>query len=164
MSTARRTRAPKGVESFGPEIFEALIEGSKREIILELPYKKAVAFRQRMNSLRAAMRESGHEKSKIVAQTTIRILWGKDAGYDNDTAEKRSSQNVRAPISKMTPSKLVISPADSEFSEALRKAGVTIKPLGTDAPATVPVDAPARDIGSDILQRFLAGEDNATDK
>lgn len=158
-----RTRTPKGVESFGPEVFEALIEGSKREIILELPYKKAIAFRQRANSLRSAMRAAGHEKYKIVAQTTLRILWGKEAGYD-ETPEKRSSQNVRFPVSKLIPAKLIISPADNEFGEALRKAGVTIKPLDSD-PIVSEHKEPTSDLGSDILQQFLDKEaSNAADK
>lgn len=155
MPVQHRARTPRGVESFGPEVFEALIEGSKREIVLELPYKKAVAFRQRANSLRAAMREAGHEKYKIVAQTTLRIVWGRDAGYD-ETAEKRSSQNVRFPVSKLVPAKLIISPADNEFGEALRKAGVTIKPLGADP--IVETTSPEPEIGSDILEQYLFKE------
>lgn len=158
-----RTRAPKSIESFGPEIFEALIEGSKREIVLELPYKKAVAFRQRANALRAAMREAGHEKAKIVAQTTLKIVWGKEAGFE-ETLEKRNTQNVRFPISKTTPAKLIICPADAEFGDALRKAGVELRPLSAKPETSDPSTPPEDDFGDDILNQFLKGELNASDK
>lgn len=146
-----KTRAPKSVESFGPEIFEALIEGSKREIVLELPYKKAVSFRQRANMLRAAMREIGHEKYKVVAQTTLRIMWGKEAGYE-DVPEKKNTQNVRSPVVKSTPAKLIISPADSEFGEALKKAGVEIKPLSIEDKTS---GTEPKDFGDDVLEQFM---------
>lgn len=155
MPNAPKTRPSKDVSSFGPEIFEALIEGSKREIVLELPYRKAVFFRQRANSLRAAMRAAGHEKSSIVAQTTLRILWGHEAGYE-DVPEKKSPQGVRFPINKMAPAKLVITPADKEFSEALKKAGVTIRPLTEDtSPSPKTHIEPT---GYDILERFMIGD------
>lgn len=144
-------RPAKSVESFGPEIFEALIEGSKRAITLELPYKKAIAFRQRANMLRAAMRETQHEKYKVVAQTTLRVIWGKEAGYA-ETPEAKNTQNVRFPVNKTVPAKLVISPADSEFGDALRAAGVDIKPLSTEATPETPE---AKPFGDDILEQFM---------
>lgn len=125
------TRAPKPVESFGPEILQALIEGSKREIILDLPYRKAVFWRQRINALRAEMRRQGHSLYKVVSQATVTVRWGKDAGLEEVT-ERKSSTNVRFPANKEVPAKLIITPADKELGEALKKAGVELKTLTPD--------------------------------
>lgn len=148
MPRANRTHKP--IESFGPEVLQGLIEGSKREVILELPYRKAVFFRQRANALRAEMRRQSHELYRVVSQATLRILWGKEAGYD-EALEKKSSTNVRFPVNKETPAKLIISPADKEFTEALKKAGVELPPPPTDPlPNT---ESP--DEGTDILEHYL---------
>jgi hypothetical protein len=125
------TRASKPVESFGPEVLQALIEGSKREIVLELPYRKAAFFRQRVNALRAEMRKQNHQLYPVVSQATIRVIWGEEAGFP-PTQERRSSTNVRFPADKNTKVKLIIAPADSEFAEALKRAGVEVKPFSPD--------------------------------
>ena len=156
-------RAPKTVESFGPEIFEALITGSQREIVLELPYKKAVMFRQRANSLRAAMQKSNHPQYKIVAQTTLRIIWGLEAGYA-EIPERRNTQNVRSPANRIAPAKFIISPADSEFSEALRKAGVTIRPLSSVEPLKPSPPKEEAPLFNDILEQLMTEKPDATDK
>lgn len=152
----RATRMPKPVSSFGPEILQALIEGSKREIVLPLPYRKAVFFRQRVNALRAEMRRQNHELLGVVSQTTVRILWGEDAGLP-PVPEKKSSTNVRHPTDKNVKVHLIISPADKEFSEALKAAGVEVKPI---APDTVPNTGSTEPV-EDILANYLKEEPNA---
>jgi hypothetical protein len=154
----RATRAPKPVESFGPEVLQALIEGSKREIVLELPYRKAVFFRQRVNALRAEMRRQNHEMYKIVSQATVRILWGADAELP-DVPERRSLTNVRFPMNKNIPAKLVITPADKEFGEALKRAGVEVKPLTPDPIPNTRTTEPSED----ILESYLKEEPHAAD-
>lgn len=145
-------RAPKPVESFGPEVLQALLEGSKREIVLLLPYREAVQHRARMNSLRAAMQRSGHEMYRIVSQTTIRVVWGEDAGLD-PIPEKKSSTNVRVPLSKNAPAKLIISPADKKLGEALKKAGVTVPDFNPDpVPNTGSPEATTESILADYLK------------
>jgi len=85
----------------------------------------------------------------LLAQTTLRIAWGKEAGYEQ-TPEKRNTQNVRFPVNRATPAKLIISPADSEFGDALKKAGITLRPLSpvSEGPSAKPVM-------DDILEQFL---------
>jgi hypothetical protein len=155
----RATRLPKPVESFGPEILQALIDGSKREITVELPYRRAVLFRSRVNSLRAAMRQTKHELYPVVSQATVRILWGEDAGM-TPVVEKKSSTNVRFPANKNTIVKLVITPADAEFGDALKKAGVEVKPLSPDP---VP-NTGTGETSEDILANYLREEPPATVK
>lgn len=157
--TRSTTRAPKPVESFGAEVLQALIEGSKREITLKLPYRKAAFFRQRVNALRAEMRRQNHVMYPVVSQATVRILWGEDAGMET-IAEKKSSTNVRFPLNKDSIVKLVISPADKEFGDALREAGVEVKPLSPDP---VPNTETPSDM-SNILSEYLKEEPNAADQ
>lgn len=153
----RAARTPKPVESFGPELFQALIEGSKKEIVLELPYRKAVHFRQRINSLRSAMQRQNHVMYTAVSQATVHVLWGEDAGF-NAVPETKSSTNVRFPVNKNTPAKLTITPADSELAAALKKAGVEVRPLSPDpVPNTGTPDAEP-----DILETLMKETPNAT--
>jgi hypothetical protein len=154
----RANRTPKPIESFGPEVLQGLIEGSKRELILELPYRKAVFFRQRANALRAEMRRQNHDLYRVVSQATLRIVWGTEAGYD-ETPERKSQTNVRFPINKNTPAKLIITPADKEFGEALEKAGVKLPPVPVDP---VP-NTEGPDTGTDILESYLKEEPHAAD-
>jgi hypothetical protein len=151
-------RSPKPVESFGPEVLQALIEGSKREIILELPFRKAVFFRQRINALRAEMRRQDHKLYPVVSQATVRILWGEDAGYDK-VSEHKSSTGVRHPVNRDAPVKLKITPADAEFGEALKKAGVEVKTLNTDVPITE-----SDETVEDVLANYLKEEPNAANQ
>lgn len=145
MPTRARGRAPKPIESFGPEILQALIEGSKREINITLPYRKAVYFRSRVNALRYEMRAQKHHLYPVVSQATVRIVW------DKDVTEKKSPTNVRFPANKDTSVKLIISPADAEFSEALKAAGIEVKPLDTELlPNTETAESTA-----DVLSEYL---------
>lgn len=147
----RTTRPPKTIESFGPEVLQGLIEGSKREITLELPYRKAAFFRQRANALRAAMRAQKHTMYPAVSQATIRIIWGEEAGLDK-IPETKSEKGVRAPANRNERVKLVISPADSEFGEALKQAGVEVKPLSLHPPPNTGSTTPVEDVLADYLK------------
>lgn len=144
------TRPAKPIDSFGPEIFQALVEGSKREITVDLPYRQAVAFRQRANQLRAEMRRQGHEMYKVVSGTTLRVVWGEEAGLA-PVKQRKTSKNVSFPESKNAPAKLIISPADKQFGEALRKAGVSLEPLSIPKPTQSPASTPSVDNEPDVL-------------
>lgn len=150
---SRAARPPKPIESFGPELLQALIDGSKKEITLDLTYRQAVYYRQRMNALRAEMRRQNHQLYPLVSQATIRVVWGEDAGLPA-VDEKKSSTNVRFPSNKSTPSKLVISPPDASLGAALKKAGVEVRPL---APDSVP-NTGTQDVGDDVLESYLREE------
>lgn len=136
------SRAPKAVESFGPEIMAALVQGATKRIVLQVPYRKAVHFRQRANALRAAMRNTNHTMYSAISQTTITITW------PPSTVEEKSSRGVRRPKDPNTPCTLTIAPADSEFTDALTSAGVTIVP-----PKPSPDTGPG--IGDDILSDYV---------
>lgn len=151
------TRTPRPVESFGAEVMQALIEGSKKRIVLTLPYRKAVFFRQRVNQLRVAMRDMKppHSLYKVVSTTSLSIEW------DANTETKKNVKNVRRPASMDAPVRLIISPADSEFGDALRKAGVTIKPL-TEDPIVVPPPiehTPSPKAEGDVLAEYVRDEE-----
>lgn len=140
-------RSPRPVESFGPEIFQALIEGAKRKITLELPYRKAVYFRLRANQLRNQMRLLSHPQYSVVSQTRITIAW------PPSTPVRQTSKRVSIPLDVETPCTLTIAPSDSEFTEALARAGVNVPQLtNDDSPTTAPQGGESTE---DILASFL---------
>lgn len=107
--------------TFGPEILNALIEGSRREVIIELPYAEAVVLRQRMHQLRARMREDKHPLSDIVSAARVTMRWSPDI------ATSTSRKGVRYPTDNQSLIELVIRPQDSTFRKALEKAGITVE-------------------------------------
>jgi hypothetical protein len=118
-------RPPKPIESFGPEIFQALIEGAKRKVEFDLPYRKAVHFRQRVNQLRNQMRLQKHEHYAMASQARITITW------PDDTPCNKSANGIRSPKDINTPVHVTIAPADAEFAGILEKAGVKVPELNT---------------------------------
>jgi hypothetical protein len=140
---ARNPRPPKPIESFGPELFQALLDGSKREVKFQLPYRKAVHFRQRINQLRAAMRDLKHEHYPLASQAKITISW------PDNTETSKSSRNVRFPKDMNTICDVVIMPSDSEFNDVLKSAGVNIKPLDPPTTPSTPI------VEEDILASYV---------
>lgn len=135
------TKPQETLTSYSPEIFQALIEGAKRKIELNLPYNQAAYFRHRAHRLRHQMRLQNHEHAATVAQAKITITW------PPTTPIRRTKRNVAFPVDISTPCTLTIAPADSEFTEALAKAGVTVTPLTPDLNSTPHTE--------DILAEFL---------
>ena|SRR5258706_9934156 len=125
---AKTPKTPTPIESFGPELLNALIEGSKREIRIPTTYKAAVKFRQRCHQLRTRMREDKHPMYSTAARTRITILYGKAAGL-TPVDELQNSKKVKYPKDPGVPALLVIAPHDSEFTKALEDAGIGVKPL-----------------------------------
>jgi hypothetical protein len=121
---------PPPIESFGPELIAALTEGAKARFEVPLPYNSAVKFRQRIYSLRNAMRLSGHPHYFAVSRTRVQIIWPKE------TPIHRSSKGVTWPRDPQALCLLVISPYDSEFADALAKSGIKPQDLDSD-----PLDA-----------------------
>lgn len=125
-------RSSTPIESFGPEVLNALIEGSKRRLEVSLPYRQCLALRQRMHKLRALMARERHPLHRAVSRTRIQIVWGKKAGFPSDVPENVSSKNVAQPKDLGTPAKLILAPHDSEYQEALIKAGISVEQLTHD--------------------------------
>lgn len=137
-------RSPTPVESFGPELLAALIAGSKSKFEIALPYSTAVKFRQRIYQLRFAMRMANHPQSSMVSRTRIQITW------PEGTETKSNIKKVHWPKDPETPCKLIISPYDSEFADALGKAGIKTVELQGDPLLDGSVTNPAlKDYGVD---------------
>lgn len=112
-----RAKAPRPVESFGPEILSALMRGATEGLEFRTSYATAIRFRLRVHQLRESMRRSGHEKYELVCRVRVSIKW------PNETpVTKLGRHNV--PDDRSVECIVTLSPNDSEFSELLQAAGV----------------------------------------
>jgi len=126
------------VESFGPELMTALLEGSKaRFVIPGLSYRNCVKFRQRIYQLRKAMIDAKHEAVTSVARTRIQIVW------PQDTPTHKSRKGLKWPTDRSTICDLIISPHDSEFADALKRAGIKSPDLIDDVLETPKTSSPS---------------------
>lgn len=137
------SRPPKPVESFGPELLRALLEGAKRKVEVKLPHNKAVHLRQRINALRTSMRRSNHVQYPLVSQCRVTISW------PPETPTVQSSRGVRWPKDPYAEVVVTIAPNDSEFRDVLASAGVVVDP-GDILTSHTPSSAE-----DDILAEFL---------
>lgn len=124
-----RPKSKLPVESFGPELLQALMAGALGEVKLKMPYGRAARFRQRIYQLRHAMRQAGHEKYELCSRVRISIVWSDGSGIDTHARPDRGREAL-----------VVLSPHDSEFSSALLDAG-----LGISLPSAPPIEAPSLD-------------------
>lgn len=133
------------VVSFGPELMAALVQGSKDEKIVSMPYKEAVVARARMHSLRAAMRKEKHPLADIVAIAKVTIRWGPEV------ATSTSRKGVKYPTDNNSIVDLVISPRDSTFRKAFEKAGIKV-----EQPEATPV-LPESEVetADQVLEHFI---------
>jgi len=123
------------IESFGPELMAALLAGSKGEHKLQLPYRSAIKFRQRVYQLRRAIQDAKHPEAAAVAKTRVLIKW------PESTATYTSKKKVSWPQDPKTICDVIIAPYDSEFSAALKASGIEAKELDDDVlqtPAPTP--------------------------
>ena len=142
-----RTRNP--IESFGPEILATLLKGSRETVTIPTTYRRGVTLRQRLYQLRTIMQKQNHELWPIVAKAKVVLEWGTKAGLD-PVEDIYNSRKVPRPVDSDVPAILTIRPHDSEFADALLKAGVEASPLSSD---------PLRDHdSSDILETFAPKE------
>jgi hypothetical protein len=118
------TRPPSKtpIESFGSELFTALIEGSKRKIEIQTTYRTAVKIRLRVHQLRARMREESHPLYSVAARTRVTISWA-------NTIEVTSHTKAKFPKDLNAPVTLTFAPQDSEYGDIFKKAGVTVVPV-----------------------------------
>lgn len=115
-------RPPTPIESFGSELFHALIQGSQQRFELPaIPYREAVKFRHRCHQLRHRMRLDGHPLAAVAAKTRLSIEWD-HSKIDTLFNKKR----VAYPRDANAPVTLVIEPHDSEFRDALKAAGIDV--------------------------------------
>ena len=111
------------IESFGAELFNALIEGSKRTISLQTTYRNAIVLRLRVHRLRHRMQEENHPLYPIAAKTKISISW------PPNTEVITTSKHIKYPKSSSAPVTLTFAPHNSEFANLLKAAGVNITPI-----------------------------------
>lgn len=132
--TKKRSHLP--VISFGPELFEALIRGSKERVeIGPMPYRVALKLQYRINHLRAAMQTETHEHATLVLRARTSITWS------SDTPISVSRNRVRVPIDRNAPCVVIVEPHDSEFGDLLRNAGIApeVVELSSDPLADFPI-------------------------
>lgn len=123
------------VESFGPELLAALLSAATGSLPpVTLPYNKAVRFRQRLYQLRNAMRKAKHEKYHLVCRVRITIEW------DGKVETMKAGEHY-VPVDKRAPCRVTLTPNDSEFSSALKAAGLDTS-LGADPVAEVALSQP----------------------
>jgi hypothetical protein len=145
---------PRPIESFGRDLMAALLEGAKRPVHLQLPYKKAVHFTQRVNFMRREMERQKHPEYPAASQAKLTISW------PEGTEVQRSSRGVASPVNKQVECTVTIAPADSEFGDAIRKAGVQVKDLSSDPLAETPAEGKVNespDPFDDILASYVKG-------
>lgn len=113
--TAPKTKFP--IESFGPELMQALLEGGRNRLVIPFPgadgagKRKAHTFQQRIHMLRQRMREERHPQYPLAARVRVSLLWGAKAAEAGAPAEWRAD-----PKGKLG-AYIVIQPRDSEFNE-----------------------------------------------
>lgn len=144
-----KTKAPRPVESFGPEILAALLRGATEPLTLDMSYKMGIRFRLRIHQLREAMRRQAHEKYELVARVRVSIEWP-----DGTALEKQGRYWV--PRDRNTKCRITLKPNDAEFAAALSAAG--IDPLSgvtsSDLP-TEPAERPRHSTPVSTLEDML---------
>lgn len=123
-------KAPRPVESFGPELLAALLKGATEEVHVPMTWRQAIRFRQRVHQMREAMRRTSHPKYELCTKVRISI------DFPPDTPTTKSGRHL-VPVDRGIPVKLVLSPNDSEFGPLLLAAG--IRPLDEVEAATEPL-------------------------
>lgn len=156
MTVRKRNAYP--IESFGPELMAALLEGARKQVDLKLNFRDANFFRARINHLRKRMREMDHPEFPLAAKARIQILWGLDAGMPQ-VEEVISSRRVRRPKDDSAPCILRLSPQDQQFAKVLKEAGVEAGVLHNDPLAALPVaelphSPSSATPGEDVLKQY----------
>lgn len=141
--TSPRTKEP--IESFGGELMAALLEGSRRRILI--PFrgedhqgrKKANSFARRLNTLRQRMRQEGHRDYNLAMRAKVGVYIGPEAVRHGGPQEWKEDHN--GSLGGL----VVVEPKDSEFLDDLRAAGVTVdrvdQPINPPPPEDETVDA-----------------------
>lgn len=127
------------IESFGPTLFNALIEGSRREYRIPTSYRNAARFRHRAHMLRSRMQQESHPLYPVASRTRITIEWD-----ETKIPTKHNRRNVKWPENIEAQVTLVIAPHDLQFDEALKAAGLILKPSTIpETPESTPTVTPS---------------------
>lgn len=136
------------IEAFGPELLAALIRGSKERLEIPFPqYRLAFPFTRRLSQLRSQMRLQSHPLANVVARCKITIIW------PPDTATIVSEKRVHRPRDSASPCTVVLLPRDSEFSDVLKRAGITSDELRREVLDDLPHTADGEPV-EDFLDQF----------
>jgi hypothetical protein len=120
--TSPKTKFP--IESFGPELMQALLEGGRRRLVIKfeegnrIGWRRAHKFRQRIHMLRQRMRQEGHPDYMLATRARASLFWGPRAVEEGAPAHWKEDHNGHLGAW------LVIKPQDSEFADALAKSGI----------------------------------------
>jgi len=145
--TQPKTKYP--IESFGPELMEAIVRGGKPGGLVVLKFDKpggrkhARQFQLRVQQLRTRMRELNHPDYPIAARAMVSMKWGEKAiahGAPEDWREDYYGEKGCY---------IVISPRDSEFNDALKAAGIELRPPTPKVPGHRTI--PQGDLLSEIM-------------
>lgn len=114
MVERRRTKYP--LESFGPELIEAMKKAALGVVRVRFASKrKAHVFQQRIHMLRGRMERANHPDFKLVAKVRTSLLYGTKA---DPSWPDRGSRDMEQPAI------VELKPYDIEFISELREAGV----------------------------------------
>jgi hypothetical protein len=132
-------RSPQPVSSFGPELLAALIKGSKEPVVIKLANRtQGRTLQLRIQMLRGAMQREGHPMYAIVTRVKTSLKWG-----------NRLSPDLETDVKGIKAAELHLIPRDSEFGDAIRRAGVEVTETEGDLlgnPETVSENRPATEV------------------
>lgn len=97
-----------------------LLAGATQTRIIELPWRAAARFRQRLYMLRQAMGNEKHPQYEDVRRVFIRITW------PPSTPVNLNSKRVETPRDPNTPCKVFVGPVDAEYATSLKNAGIEL--------------------------------------
>lgn len=129
------------VSSFGPELMELLIRGSKEEVRVPCESMKQMKFLQmRIQMLRGAMAREKHAQYPLATRARTTVTWN---------TEKHPSRKGKQFPMDAEDCVLIIRPNDSQFAEILEKAG--IKPSQGAADVLNDLPLPESSIDTSLL-------------
>ena len=109
------------VSSFGPELMALLVKASQNRV--EVPCKsmnQMKSLQMRIHSLRGAMGREKHSQYGLVTRVHTSCTW--DFEQFPSTKAKQFPKNA-------TGCKLVLYPKDSQFTDILNAAGITVEDI-----------------------------------
>lgn len=111
------------VSNFAPEFIALYREGSTRPVVIDkLPRNKAVHLQHRLHRLRQEMRKEQHEMLPVAERCTVR---------SPALMPDAESDSYDDPVWQIT-----VEPADADFAELVRDAGVEVTEEDFAAPET----------------------------
>lgn len=116
MPRTKESRRP--VSSFGPELLELLVRGAQKEISIPCPSMKFMKnLQMRIHLLRGAMQRAKHPQYDLATRARTSCRW--DFKRFPSTKHRQFPSDAEECV-------LVISPNDSQFTDVLKAAGITV--------------------------------------